>query len=350
MSLGPLIIDVEGWSLTAEDTGVLGHPLIGGVILFTRNFKTSEQLAELVGHIHAIREPRLLVLIDHEGGPVQRFRNGFTHLPAATQLGRYYDCNSAQALKLTQDIGWLLAAELRAVGIDHSFTPVLDRQTDESKVLKDRTYHHDIQVIAELANRLMKGLQESGMQATGKHFPGHGGVKQDSHLERPVDARSYADIYSQSLLPFERMIHYGLSGIMPAHVVYEQVDSNPAGFSRIWLKEILRKQLEFNGVIFSDDISMAGACAVGGYTERAEAALEAGCDSVLVCNNRAGVVEILDKLKHSINPVLHSRLARMRGQPIGDREACRSTIRWKKTIDSLRLLNDKFPVERELDF
>ncbi len=347
---GPLIIDVEGCSLTVEDTEVLGHPLVGGVILFTRNFKTSEQVAALVEHIHAIREPRLLVMVDHEGGPVQRFRDGFTHLPAATQLGRYYDHNPVQALKLTRDIGWLLATELRAIGVDHSFTPVLDCEIHGSKVLQGRTYHHDVQVIAELAHRLMKGLQQGGMQATGKHFPGHGGVKGDSHIELPVDARPYEDIYAYSILPFERMIHYGLSGIMPAHVVYDQVDSSPAGFSRTWLEEILRTQLEFNGVIFSDDISMAGAHVIGGYMERVEAALAAGCDMVLACNNRAGVVEILDKLKYFPNPVLNSRLAHMRGRYVEDWQIYRSSIRWKKTVDGIRVLNDEFPTERDLDF
>lgn len=350
MSPGPLIIDVAGCSLTAEDVEVLGHPLVGGVILFTRNFKTSRQVTELTGHIHGMREPRLLVLIDQEGGPVQRFRDGFTHLPAAVQFGRYYDHDPAQALKLTQDAGWLLATELAAVGVDHSFTPVLDCEVRGSKVLKDRTYHRDVQVIAELAHRLMKGLQEGGMQATGKHFPGHGGVRGDSHTELPVDTRAYEDIYAHGILPFERMIHYGLSGIMPAHVVYEQVDSSPAGFSRIWLREILRTQLEFNGVIFSDDISMAGAHAAGGYTERTEAALEAGCDVVLACNNRAGVVAILEQLQYSPNPVLHSRLAHMRGRHTGDLETFRGSVRWKKTVDAMRLLNDEFPVERELDF
>ncbi len=350
MSPGPLIIDIEGQSLTAEDTEVLGHPLVGGVILFTRNFATPAQITELAKHIHAIREPRLLVAIDHEGGPVQRFQDGFTHLPAAAQLGRYYDYNPSKALQLTRDTGWLLAIELGAVGIDHSFTPVLDRKTHGSKVLKDRTYHHDVQVIAELGNQLMKGLQEGGMQATGKHFPGHGGVKEDSHLELPVDTRPYEDIYSQGIFPFERMIHYGLAGIMPAHVIYEQVDSNPAGFSRIWLEEILRKQLEFNGLIFSDDLSMAGAHGAGGYTERAEAALAAGCDIVLACNNRTGVIEILEKLKHSPDPVLHSRLAHMRGRHTEAQETYRDSARWKKTVDDIHSLNDEFPMEQELKF
>ena len=349
MSLGPLMLDIEGQSLSEEDREILAHPLVGGVILFTRNYESREQLAELVRDIHTIRDPRLVVTVDHEGGPVQRFRDDFTHLPAMAQLGHLYDHDQQQALQLATDVGWLLAAELRDVGIDHSFTPVLDIEKSGSSVLRYRTFHRDPQVIAELARRLMGGLQEAGMQATGKHFPGHGGVSEDSHNELPVDRRSYEDIYATDILPFERMIHYGLAGIMPAHVVYEQLDNLPAGFSRFWIQEVLRQRLEFTGTVFSDDLSMAGAYIVGGYTERAEAAMEAGCDVMLVCNQRDGAIEVLDNIKHRENPALQLRYMHMHGRDTDAMRNYQDTDRWHSTRESIRLLQDEFPQEQELD-
>lgn len=344
------MIDVEGLELSPEDREVLAHPLVGGVILFTRNYENREQLSQLVSQIHTLREPRLIVAVDHEGGPVQRFREDFTHLPAMAQLGALYDHHRDQALKLTEDVGWLLATELRSVGVDHSFTPVLDIEKKGSSVLKGRTFHRDPQVVAELGRRLMAGLQQAGMQATGKHFPGHGGVLEDSHDELPVDPRSYEDIYATDILPFERMIHYGLAGIMPAHVVYEQLDKMPAGFSRFWLGEVLRTRLEFTGLIFSDDLSMAGAHVVGGYTDRAAAALEAGCDVLLVCNNRSGAVEVLDDIKPVDNPALQLRIAHMHGRRSGDAGDYRESDRWQSVCNSIRLLQDEFPQEQELKF
>ncbi|MCW8962966.1 MAG: beta-N-acetylhexosaminidase [Gammaproteobacteria bacterium] len=344
------MMDVAGCTLTPEDREVLSHPLVGGVILFTRNYESREQLAHLVSEIHALRDPQLIVTVDHEGGPVQRFRDDFTHLPAMAQLGHLYNHNADKALKLATDVGWVLATELRTVGIDHSFTPVLDIEKKGSSVLKGRTFHSDPQVVAELARRLMSGLQQAGMQATGKHFPGHGGVSGDSHEELPVDGRSYEDIYASDILPFERMIHYGLAGIMPAHVVYEQLDPMPAGFSRFWLQEVLRTRLEFTGVIFSDDLSMAGAYVVGGYTERAEAALEAGCDVLLVCNNRDGAIEVLDNVKPKVNPVLQLRIAHMHGRDVDDTGDYQLSDRWNLTRDAIRLLQDEFPQEQELGF
>lgn len=350
MSLGPLMVDVEGKELDPEDREILAQPLVGGVILFTRNYESREQLGRLIQQIHDVRHPRLIVAVDHEGGPVQRFRDGFTHLPASAQLGSLYRDDVDYALKLTRDVGWLLAIELRAVGVDISFTPVLDIEKKDSSVLKDRSYHSDPQVVAEMAHQLMLGMQEAGMQATGKHFPGHGGVSGDSHLELPVDDRSYEDIYVQDILPFERMIHYGLAGIMPAHVVYRQVDKNPAGFSRIWLQDVLRKRMEFTGVIFSDDLSMAGAHMVGGYPERAEAALEAGCDVLLVCNNRQGVVEVIDRLEPKPNPVLQMRIVRMHGKKVNELANYQNGTRWKNTVKAVRLIHDEYPMEQELKF
>jgi len=350
MSLGPLMMDVAGCVLSQEDKEMLSHPLVGGVILFTRNYESPEQLAQLVSEIHSLRDPQLIVAVDHEGGPVQRFRDDFTHLPAAAQLGSLYDHDSARALELSGDVGWVLATELRALGVDHSFTPVLDIEKKDSSVLRGRTFHRDPQVVADLARRLMAGLQQAGMQATGKHFPGHGGVQGDSHDELPIDPRSYEDIYASDILPFERMIHYGLAGIMPAHVVYEQLDQFPAGFSRFWIQDVLRARLEFTGIIFSDDLSMAGAHMVGGYTERAEAALEAGCDVLLVCNNRPGAIEVLDNIKQTDNPVLQMRIAHMHGRHMDDVEGYQSSDRWRSTREAIRLLQDEFPQEQELEF
>jgi len=344
------MMDVAGFELSPEDKEMLSHPLVGGVILFTRNYELPEQLAQLVKEIHAIRDPQLIVAVDHEGGSVQRFRDDFTHLPAAAQLGHLYDHDSTRALELSCDVGWVLATELRALGVDHSFTPVLDIEKKGSSVLRGRTFHSDPQIVADLARRLMTGLQQAGMQATGKHFPGHGGVQGDSHEELPVDPRSYEDIYASDILPFERMIHYGLAGIMPAHVVYEQLDQMPAGFSRFWIQDVLRKRLEFTGIIFSDDLSMAGAHIVGGYTERAEAALEAGCDVLLVCNNRPGAIEVLDNIKPMANPALQMRIARMHGRHVDDVEDYQSSGRWQSTRDAIRLLQDEFPQEQELNF
>ena len=350
MSLGPLMLDIAGLELSAEDREVLAHPLVCGVILFTRNYESREQLTRLVADIHAVRNPQLIVTVDHEGGPVQRFRDDFTHLPAMAQLGALYDHNSQQALGLAREVGWLLAAELRAVGVDHSFTPVLDIEKKGSSVLRDRTFHRDPQVVAELARRLMTGLQQAGMQATGKHFPGHGGVAGDSHEELPVDSRPYEDIYTSDILPFERMIHYGLAGIMPAHVVYEQVDQLPAGFSPFWISEVLRKRLEFTGAIFSDDLSMAGAHVVGDYADRAMAAMDAGCDVILVCNDRNGAIQVLDQVKPVDNPALQMRITHMRGRNIEDARGLNSQDRSQRVRDSIRLLQDEFPQEQELDF
>lgn len=349
MSLGPLMVDIEGTELTPADREILSHPLVNGVILFSRNYETTGQLTRLVQDIHSVRDPRLIVSVDHEGGPVQRFRDGFTHLPAAAQLGNLYRSDSQQALKLSRDTGWLMAIELRACGLDLSFAPVIDIEHNGSQVLRYRTYHDDPQVVAELAHQFMLGMQAAGMQATGKHFPGHGGVSGDSHQELPVDDRSYDDIYSRDILPFERMIHYGLAAIMPAHVIYPRVDSRPAGFSPVWIGEVLRRRLEFNGTIFSDDLSMAGAEYAGGYTERAEAALDAGCDILLICNNREGVEQVLDNLRIGAMPVLQTRIARLHGKTVDELSNFKSSQRWQRTASAIKLLYDEFPLEQELD-
>ena len=318
MGIGPVMLDVAGTVLTAEDEARLRHPLVGGVILFTRNYESPRQLTELTASIRALRSPPLLIAVDHEGGRVQRFRDGFTRIPAMRELGRIWDEHPKRARHLAQQAGYVLAAELRACGVDFSFTPVLDVDYGSSSVIGDRAFHSDPQAIAELAHSLLQGLRQGGMHTVGKHFPGHGFVRADSHLEIPVDERSYTDIELCDLIPFRQMVNYGLTAVMPAHVIYPKVDQLPAGFSEIWLKKILRDELGFEGCIFSDDLSMEGASVAGGIVQRAEAALHAGCDTVLVCNKPALADELLAGLKWEMPATSKARLAQMRGRPHAD--------------------------------
>ncbi len=315
MGIGPVMLDVVGTVLTAEDEARLRHPLVGGVILFARNFVSTRQLTELTASIHALRSPPLLIAVDHEGGRVQRFREGFTRIPPMRELGKVWDEHPKRAKHLAQQAGYVLAAELRACGVDFSFTPVLDVDYGSSGVIGDRAFHSEPQAIAELAHSLLQGLRQGGMHTVGKHFPGHGFVKADSHLEIPVDERSYTDIELCDLIPFRQMVNFGLSAIMPAHVIYPKVDPNPAGFSRVWLKDVLRGELGFEGCIFSDDLSMEGATVAGGIVQRANAALEAGCDMVLVCNRPDLADELLAGLKWEMPAPGKARLAQMRGRP-----------------------------------
>lgn len=313
MGIGPVMLDVAGTVLSAEDEARLRHPLVGGVILFARNYESPRQLAELTANIHALRSPPLLIAVDHEGGRVQRFREGFARIPAMRELGKIWDAHPKRAKHLAQQAGYVLAAELRACGVDFSFTPVLDVDFGASSVIGDRAFHSDPQAIAELAHSLLLGLKQGGMQSVGKHFPGHGFVRADSHLEIPVDERSYTDIELCDLIPFRQMVNFGLAAVMPAHVIYPRVDKHPAGFSKIWLKDILRGELGFEGCIFSDDLSMEGATVAGGIVQRSEAALHAGCDMVLVCNKPASADELLAGLKWELPATSKARLAHMRG-------------------------------------
>ena len=307
------MLDLQGPVLLAEEKDLLRHPLAGGVILFSRNYQTPDQLTKLVTDIHEIKGPRLLVAVDHEGGSVQRFRDSFTILPAAARFGETYDHDPVKACALAEQCGWIMAVELRAHDVDFSFAPVLDLGKGTSKVIGSRAFHRDPEIVAKLAKSFQRGMRRAGMASVGKHFPGHGTVEADSHVEIPMDERTLETIYLKDLVPFEQMIHVGLSAIMPAHVIYSKVDDRPAGFSSVWLRSVLRGQLGFEGVIFSDDITMAGAAGQGGSLERAHAALEAGCDMVLVCNDRGGVEDILDGLGEYHNSVGAVRLARMHG-------------------------------------
>jgi beta-N-acetylhexosaminidase len=314
LHIGPVMLDVAGVSLTDDDRKRLTHPLAGGVILFSRNFQSPAQLTALTAEIHGLRTPPLLIAVDHEGGRVQRFRDGFTAIPAMRELGRTWERDAAIARQLAQDTGYVLAAELRAHGVDLTFAPVLDVDFKRSSVIGDRAFHTDPEIIAPLAQALVHGFNPGGLSSVGKHFPGHGHVSADSHHEIPVDDRSYVDIEQCDLIPFRRLIGAGLGAVMPAHVIYPQVDAQPAGFSSKWLKQILRRQLEFDGVVFSDDLSMEGAKGAGDIVARTHAALTAGCDMVLVCNDSAAVDELLSRLDYRIPAVGQARLTMMRGR------------------------------------
>ncbi len=340
MSLGPLLVDLKGTTLSDAEREMLRHPLVGGVIFFTRNFENPEQIATLSAEIHALRDPPLLVCVDHEGGRVQRFKSGFTRLPAVRKLGKVYDRDARHARHLAETCGWVMAIELRAVGIDFSFAPVLDLDRGMSQVIGDRAFHTQPEAAAELAHAYMRGMHLAGMAATGKHFPGHGGCEADSHVDVPVDPRRYEDILIEDLVPFERMIHFGLEAVMPAHVIYPNVDAQPAGFSNFWLKDVLRARLGFQGVIFSDDLNMEGARVAGGYVERARAALTAGCDMALVCNNPQAAQQVLDGLGAHNNPVSQTRLIRMHGRGVIERAQLQQQTQWHQAVERLNELSE----------
>jgi beta-N-acetylhexosaminidase len=313
MNLGPVMLDVAGLEVTAADRKRLQHPLVGGVILFARNYASPQQVAALTAAIHALRDPPLLIAVDHEGGRVQRFRDGFSAIPSMRAYGRLWDRDASAAREAARQTGFVIGAELRAHGVDFSFTPVLDIDYGESSVIGDRAFHRDPVAIAELAQHLLLGLKMAGMGTVGKHFPGHGYVRADSHLEVPVDERVLAEIEANDLVPFQRLIAHGMSAVMPAHVIYPKVDAVPAGFSAVWLQEILRKRLGFAGVIFSDDLSMEGASVAGDVVQRAQAALQAGCDMVLVCNAPAQADRLLAGLDSRMPVESLARLEQMHG-------------------------------------
>ena len=340
MSLGPVMLDLAGIELQPAEKEMLLHPNAGGVILFTRNYESPEQVAALVRQIHELRRPHLLVAVDHEGGRVQRFHEGFTRLPPAATFGRIYKSDRGEAKRLAELAGWLMARELRAVGVDFSFAPVLDLGRGVSGVIGDRAFHGKPEVVAELTQGYMHGMLQAGMSATGKHFPGHGTVKEDSHVAHPVDSRPLTDIMMEDVLPFERLINGGMAAIMPAHVVYPSVDNMPAGYSKIWLQQILRQQLGFQGVIFSDDLTMEAAGVVGGYVERARIAMEAGCDMVLVCNHPDGASQVLEGLGNYSNPASQLRLVRMHGRDSIDWSSLGNSKEWGDAVAQLSRLDD----------
>jgi len=321
------MVDVAGTELTAEDRRVLAHPLVGAVILFTRNYSSHAQLARLVADIRSVRNPPLLVTVDHEGGRVQRFREGFTVLPPPRAIGRVYDLDPDAGRKLAWQCGWLLAAELRAVGIDLSFAPCIDLDYGVSDVIGDRAYHRDPEVVGRLAVACMQGMRTAGMAATAKHFPGHGAVVADSHKTLPVDRRPLTEL-TDELLPYRRMIVNGLASVMVAHVLFPEVDAAPAGFSSRWIQQELRWGLGFTGAVFSDDLSMGGAAFAGSVPERARRAIDAGCDLLPICNDRAAVLATLEELAGAADPLSQVRLVRLHGRPMPPRPELEQTARW----------------------
>ncbi|KLT72730.1 beta-hexosaminidase [Neisseria arctica] len=303
---GPVMADVQAFKLTEEEKQRLRDPAVGGVILFRRNFENIEQLKALVVEIKALRTPELIIAVDHEGGRVQRFIEGFTRLPAMSVLGEIWDESGADAAKAqAEQVGWVLATELSACGIDLSFTPVLDLNWGQCAVIGNRSFHREAEVVTELALALQKGLNRGGMKTCGKHFPGHGFVEGDSHHVLPQDNRCLKELEAADILPFRRLAAEGMAAVMPAHVVYPLVDSKPAGFSEKWLKQILRRDIGFNGVIFSDDLTMEGASGAGGIKARAQISFDAGCDIVLVCNRP----DLVDELRCNFEMPDNSELA-----------------------------------------
>jgi len=308
--IGSLMLDIAGLTLDAEDRALLNEPQVGGLILFGRNVESPQQVRDLTDSIRQIR-PDILIAVDQEGGRVQRLREGFTRLPAMGMLGQLYDIDQDEAIAAAATAGWLMASEVLAVGIDFSFAPVLD-VNGISQVIGDRGFHAQGNIVTQLSRAFMQGMHRAGMATTGKHFPGHGSVEADSHVAAPIDHRTLAEIREQDMTVFFE-VKDQLDALMPAHVIYPKVDPNPAGFSKHWLQDIVRGEMGFDGVLFSDDLSMQAACVVGGAGVRILAALNAGCDMGLVCNDRAAALDALQALTSMPMPN-QARLEKMRGK------------------------------------
>lgn len=341
MSLGPVMLDIEGQSLSPADRDLLREPGVGGVILFTRNYESAEQIGDLVAEIRALRSPPLLVAVDHEGGRVQRFREGFTLVPPMRHIGREYDRDADSGLTAAREAGWLIASELRVVGIDLCFAPCVDLDWGVSEIIGNRSFHRNPDVVSDLANAFARGLRSAGMAAVAKHFPGHGAVLADSHLKLPVDRRDYGLILDD-MRPYERLVSNGaIAGVMLAHIVYEQIDAQPAGFSEYWIQRELRSRLGFDGAVFCDDLSMKATSDYGPMAERSRLALEAGCDMVLVCNDRDAAHEAVDALNDYSNPLSLVRLARLHGtgQPL--RETLLASEKWQAVNERFRHWSDR---------
>jgi beta-N-acetylhexosaminidase len=337
------MVDLEGAVLSAEDRDLLSHPLVGSVLLYTRNYRNPKQITELCGAIRTLRTPHLLIGVDHEGGRVQRFREGFTALPAARLIGRRFDEDRQEGLRCAHSVGWLMAAELRAVGVDFSFAPCVDLDYGLSEVIGDRAFHRDADAVAALAAAWLAGMREAGMAAVAKHFPGHGAVRVDSHVALPIDRRPLADMEAD-LKPYRLLIENQLPGVMTAHVEYPAVDPLPASLSRRWIGELLRGGLGFHGCVFADDLSMAGVAGAGDVLARARLALAAGCDVLPILNDRPAVQRVLPSFKPDVVlPVSQARLVRMRarGAPPGD---LAGDPRWQAAVRSVAELSAAPPL------
>jgi len=324
------MVDIAGTELSADDVRVLAHPMVGSVLLFTRNYSNPRQVAALTAAIRALRTPHLLIAVDHEGGRVQRFREGFTRLPAARLLGRRFDEDRRDALSLAQSVGWLMASELRAVGVDFSFAPCIDLDYGVSEIIGDRAFHSDPDAVAALAVATMSGMRETGMAAIAKHFPGHGAVVADSHIALPVDRREFVDLEAD-IRPYRPLIDNNLPGIMAAHVVFPAMDALPASLSKRWITGVLRGEMGFHGCVFADDLTMAGAAAFGDVMARVDLALAAGCDVLPICNDRHSVELVLGRFGANVGSAAsQARLVRMRarGEAPADLHADRH---WQET-------------------
>ncbi len=341
MSLGPVMLDIEGVSLSPADRDLLREPAVGGVILFTRNYTSVAQVSDLVADIRALRSPPLLVAVDHEGGRVQRFREDFTAIPPMRQIGREFDRDREAGLQAARDVGWLIASELRAVGVDLSFAPCVDLDWGVSEIIGNRAFHRQPGAVADLASAFARGLRNAGMAAVAKHFPGHGGVLADSHLRLPVDRRDYG-LLLDDMRPYERLVNTSvIAGVMLAHIVYEQVDARPAGFSDYWIQRELRERLGFGGAVFCDDLSMKATQDFGSMAERARLALDAGCDMILVCNDREAAHEAVDALRDYSNPLSLVRLARLHGTGQVLRETLLASDEWQAAHERMRHWSDR---------
>ena len=332
LPLGTVVLDPTGPALTEDDRRRLLHPAAGGVILFAHNYENPEQLIALTEEIAALRDPELPICVDHEGGRVQRFALGFTAIPPMRRLGVLWDRDREAARRAAKAVGTVISAELGAHGVDFSFTPVLDLDYGASAVIGHRAFHYDPNAVGALAAQLIEGLAGGGMAAVGKHFPGHGFAAADSHVAVPTDTRPAKDIFRKDLVPYRAAIQAGLAAVMPAHVIFPQADAEPAGYSKYWLQDVLRGQLGFNGLIFSDDLSMEGASTAGGVAERARAALAAGCDQVLLCQKPKEQEILLESL--AATPVsVPERVERMRRR--GGRDF-RKSVAYREALEALR--------------
>ena len=345
MSLGPVMLDIDGTALSPADRDLLREPAVGGVILFTRNYESPAQIADLVAEIRALRSPPLLIAVDHEGGRVQRFREGFSEIPPMRRIGHAYERDSEEALVMARKAGWLIASELRAAGIDLCFAPCVDLDWGVSEIIGDRSFHANPDTVGELAAAFCRGLRSAGMAAVAKHFPGHGAVVADSHLKLPVDRREYG-IVLDDMRPYDRLISNGLvAGVMLAHIVYQEMDTLPAGFSSFWIERELRSRLAFGGAVFCDDLSMQATRDYGTMPERATRALEAGCDMVLVCNDRRAAQTAVTALNDYSNPLSLVRLARLHGTGHVLRETLLASDEWQQANSAVLHWSDRPPLE-----